>query len=123
MVGLWAQLLRVPYAMLAPIIVLFCCVGVYSIRNTVFDIYVMGIFGVIGYILRKVNLEPGPMILAFVLGPILERAVRQALLISAGSPLIFFTRPISGTLMGCLILFFVIQAFFTLRKRKKGPNQ
>jgi putative tricarboxylic transport membrane protein len=118
MVGLWVQLLRVPYSILAPIIVLFCCVGVYSIRNTVFDIYVMGIFGVIGYILRKVNLEPGPMILAFVLGPILERAIRQALLMSAGSPLIFFTRPISGALMGLLILFIVLQAFFSLRKKK-----
>ena len=123
MVGLWVQLLRVPYAILAPIIVLFCCVGVYSIRNTVFDIYVMGIFGVLGYILRKVRLEPGPMILAFVLGPIMERAVRQALLISAGSPLIFFTRPISGTLMGGLILFFVIQVFFTLRNKEKREVQ
>jgi putative tricarboxylic transport membrane protein len=118
MVGLWVQLLRIPYSILAPIVVLFCCVGVYSIRNTVFDIYVMGIFGVIGYILRKVNLEPGPMILAFVLGPILERAIRQALLISAGSPLIFFTRPISGALMGLLMLFIVLQIFLTLRKKK-----
>ena len=122
MVGLWVQLLRVPYSILAPIIVLFCCVGVYSIRNTVFDIYVMGIFGVIGYILRKVNLDPGPMILAFVLGPILERAIRQALLISAGSPLIFFTRPISGTLMGFLILFLVIQVYFSRRKKKTGEK-
>jgi putative tricarboxylic transport membrane protein len=118
MVGVWVQLLRVPYSILAPIVVLFCCVGVYSIRNTVFDIYVMGIFGVIGYLLRKVNLEPGPMILAFVLGPILERAIRQALLISAGSPLIFFTRPISGALMGLLIFFIVLQVFFSLRKKK-----
>jgi putative tricarboxylic transport membrane protein len=118
MVGLWVQLLRIPYSILAPIVVLFCCVGVYSIRNTVFDIYVMGIFGVIGYILRKVNLEPGPMILAFVLGPILERAIRQALLISAGSPLIFFTRPISGALMGLLMLFIVLQIFLTLRTKK-----
>jgi putative tricarboxylic transport membrane protein len=119
MVGIWVQLLRVPYSILAPIVVLFCCVGVYSIRNTIFDIYVMGIFGVIGYILRKVNLEPGPMILAFVLGPILERAIRQALLISAGSPLIFFTRPISGALMGMLILFIALQIFFSIRKKKR----
>ena len=118
MVGIWVQLLRVPYSILAPIVVLFCCVGVYSIRNTVFDIYVMGIFGVIGYILRKVNLEPGPLILAFVLGPILERAIRQALLISAGSPLIFFTRPISGALMGMLIFFIVLQVFLSVRKKK-----
>ena len=122
LVGLWVQLLRVPYSILAPIIVLFCCVGVYSIRNTVFDIYVMGIFGVIGYILRKVSLDPGPMILAFVLGPILERSIRQALLISAGSPLIFFTRPISGTLMGFLILFMVIQVYFSMRKKKPSEN-
>ncbi len=121
MVGIWVQLLRVPYAILAPIIVLFCCVGVYSIRNTVFDIYVMGIFGVIGYILRKVNLEPGPMILAFVLGPILERAIRQALLISAGSPFIFFTRPISGALMGMLVFFILLQVFWTLRKKGRNP--
>lgn len=118
MVGIWVQLLRVPYSILAPIVVLFCCVGVYSIRNTVFDIYVMGIFGAIKYILRKVNLEPAPMILAFVLGPILERAIRQALLISAGSPLIFFTRPISGALMGLLFFFIVLQIFWSLRKKK-----
>src|SRR5512143_4017270 len=122
MVGLWVQLLRVPYAILAPIIVLFCSVGVFSVRNTVFDIWVMGIFGIIGYLLRKVNLEPGPMILAFVLGPILERAIRQALLISAGSPLIFFTRPISGAMMRVLLLFILVQIIVTLRKRwSTGP--
>ncbi len=116
MVGIWVQLLRVPYAILAPIIVLFCCIGVYSIRNTVFDIWVMGIFGVIGYLFRKVDMEPGPLILAFVLGPILERSLRQALLISAGSPLIFFTRPISGALMGFLLVFILIQVIMALQK-------
>jgi putative tricarboxylic transport membrane protein len=116
MVGIWVQLLRVPYAILAPIIVLFCCIGVYSIRNTVFDIWVMGIFGMIGYLFRKVDMEPGPLILAFVLGPILERSLRQALLISAGSPLIFFTRPISGALMGFLLVFILIQVIMALRK-------
>jgi putative tricarboxylic transport membrane protein len=118
MVGIWVQLLRVPYAILAPIIVLFCCIGVYSIRNTVFDIWVMGIFGVIGYLFRKVDMEPGPLILAFVLGPILERSLRQALLISAGSPLIFFTRPISGALMGFLLVFILIQVIMALRKMR-----
>jgi putative tricarboxylic transport membrane protein len=121
MVGLWVQLLRVPYAILAPIIVLFCCVGVFSVRNSVFDIWVMGVFGLIGYLFRKVGLEPGPLILAFVLGPILERSLRQALLISAGSPLIFFQRPISGVLMSCLVLFILIQAVVSFRK--KPPKQ
>jgi putative tricarboxylic transport membrane protein len=120
MVGIWVQLLRVPYKILAPIIVLFCCVGVFSVRNSVFDIWVMGIFGVLGYIFRKVGLEPGPMILAFVLGPILERSLRQALLISAGSPAIFFTRPISGALMGCLILFLGLQVYMNMRQQKKA---
>jgi putative tricarboxylic transport membrane protein len=122
MVGIWVQLLRVPYAILAPIIVLFCCIGVYSVRNTVFDIWVMGIFGVLGYLFRKFGFEPGPMILAFVLGPLLERSLRQALLISAGSPWIFFKRPISGTLMGFLLLFILFQIAILIRKswKKKG---
>lgn len=117
LVGIWVQLLRVPYAILAPIIVLFCCIGVYSIRNTVFDIWVMGIFGVIGYFFRKVDLEPGPLILAFVMGPILERALRQSLLLSAGSPLIFFKRPIAGSLIGFLVLFILFQMVMTVRKK------
>ena len=119
MVGMWVQLLRVPYAILAPIIVLFCCVGVYSVRNTVFDIWVMGIFGVIGYLFRKVDLEPGPLILAFVLGPILERSLRQALLLSAGSPFIFFKRPISGTIMGFLLIFIAFQILARFRRRRR----
>jgi putative tricarboxylic transport membrane protein len=119
MVGMWVQLLRVPYAILAPIIVLFCCVGVYSVRNTVFDIWVMGIFGIIGYLFRKVSLEPGPLILAFVLGPILERSLRQALLISAGSPFIFFKRPISGTIMGFLLIFIVFHIFARFHRKRK----
>jgi len=119
MVGLWVQLLRVPYSILAPVIVLFCCVGVFSVRNSVFDIWVMGVFGVIGYIFRKVGLEPGPLILAFVLGPILERSIRQALLMSAGSPAIFFTRPISGTLMIGLMLFIAFQVFRNVRKQRQ----
>ena len=120
LVGIWVQLLRVPYAILAPIIVLFCCIGVYSIRNTVFDIWIMGIFGVIGYLFRKVNLDPGPLILAFVLGRILEPALRQSLLMSAGSPFIFFQRPISGALMGFLMFFILLQIVVTVWRRSRG---
>lgn len=123
LVGMWVQLLRVPYAILAPIIVLFCCIGVYSIRNTVFDIYVMGIFGVIGYLFRKVDLQPGPLILAFVLGRIMEPALRQSLLMSAGSPWIFFQRPISGTLMTFLILFILFQIVRIAWKTRENKNR
>jgi putative tricarboxylic transport membrane protein len=122
LVGMWVQLLRVPYAILAPIIVLFCCIGVYSIRNTVFDIYVMGVFGVIGYLFRKVDLQPGPLILAFVLGRIMEPALRQSLLMSAGSPWIFFQRPISGTLMTFLILFILFQIVRMAWKSRKNKG-
>jgi putative tricarboxylic transport membrane protein len=122
LVGLWVQLLRVPYAILAPVIVLFCCVGVYSARNSVFDIWVMGVFGVIGYFLRKLDFEPGPMILAFVLGPILENGLRQSLLMSAGSPLIFVARPISGSLIAILVLFILAQGVFRLAWKKPGAG-
>jgi putative tricarboxylic transport membrane protein len=122
LVGVWVQLLRVPYSILAPVIVLFCCVGVYSARNSAFDIWVMGVFGIIGYFLRKLEFEPGPMILAFVLGPILENGLRQSLLMSAGSPLIFVTRPISGSLVAVLVLFILIQAAFRLAWKKPGAS-
>jgi len=120
LVGVWVQLLRVPYSILAPVIVLFCCVGVYSARNSAFDIWVMGVFGVIGYFLRKLDFEAGPMILAFVLGPILENGLRQSLLMSAGSPLIFITRPISGSLIAILVLFILTQVVYRLTWKKPG---
>ncbi len=120
LVGVWVQLLRVPYSILAPVIVLFCCVGVYSSRNSAFDIWVMGVFGVIGYFLRKLEFEPGPMILAFVLGPILENGLRQSLLMSAGSPLIFISRPISGSLIAILVLFILTQVVLRLAWKKPG---
>jgi len=120
LVGVWVQFLRVPYSILAPVIMLFCCVGVYSARNSTFDIWVMGIFGVIGYFFRKLEFEPGPMILAFVLGPILENGLRQSLLMSGGSPLIFVTRPISGSLIAVLVLFIIIQAILRLAWKKTG---
>jgi len=120
LVGVWVQLLRVPYSILAPVIVLFCCVGVYSSRNSAFDIWVMGVFGVIGYFLRKLDFEAGPMILAFVLGPILENGLRQSLLMSAGSPLIFITRPISGSLIAILVFFILTQVVYRLTWKKPG---
>jgi putative tricarboxylic transport membrane protein len=120
LVGVWVQLLRVPYSILAPVIVLFCCVGVYSARNSAFDIWVMGVFGVIGYFLRKLDFEAGPMILAFVLGPILENGLRQSLLMSAGSPFIFITRPISGSLIAILVLFILTQVVYRLTWKKPG---
>jgi putative tricarboxylic transport membrane protein len=107
LVGLWAQLLRVPYAFLAPLVGVLTLVGVYSVNNSVFDIWVMLFFGVFGYIARKLDFEPGPLLLAFVLGPIMERSLRQALLMSSGSFAIFVTHPISAALLGIGVLFVV----------------
>lgn len=99
LIPLWVKLLKVPYRILFPLIILFCLIGAYSINNTVFDIYAMIFFGVVGYILRKLEYEFAPLILAFVLGPMIETAFRQSLLMSDGSLLIFMQRPISAVCM------------------------
>ena len=105
LVGMWAQLLRVPYAYLAPLVAVLTLVGVYSVNNSTFDIWLMIWMGLLGYLARKLKFDLGPLLLAFVLGPIMERSLRQALLMSAGSFGIFFTRPISALLMGAAVLF------------------
>jgi putative tricarboxylic transport membrane protein len=87
LVGIWVKLLKLRYSLLFPLILFFCLIGVYSTENNVLDIFVMMIFGVVGYLMRKFEYEPAPLILALVLGPIMERAFRQSLIISSGSPL------------------------------------
>ena len=117
LVGLWVQMLRVPYGILAPVIVLFTTVGVYSVQNQIFDVYSMLFFALVGYGIRKLKFDPAPLPLAFVLGPMVERSLRQSLLISGGDPTIFVNRPISGTLIGIIVLLIVGQAFLSLRKK------
>jgi putative tricarboxylic transport membrane protein len=120
LVGMWAQLLRVPYAFMAPLIMVLTLVGVYSVNNSVFDIWVMLIMGIFGYLARKLKFDLGPLLLAFVLGPIMERSLRQALLMSHGSFGIFFTRPISGALMATAILFVLYNLLTAWRKKQQG---
>jgi len=120
LVGMWAQLLRVPYAFMAPLIMVLTLVGVYSVNNSVFDIWVMLIMGIFGYLARKLKFDLGPLLLAFVLGPIMERSLRQALLMSHGSFGIFFTRPISGALMATAILFVLYNLLAAWRKKQQG---
>ncbi|MBN1104379.1 MAG: tripartite tricarboxylate transporter permease [Deltaproteobacteria bacterium] len=119
LVGLWVQLLRVPYGILAPVVVLFTTVGVYSVSNQTFDIYSMLFFALIGYLIRKLRFDPGPLPLAFVLGPILERSLRQSLLMSGGEVSIFFTRPISGGMIAVLLLFVAGQIALNAYRRRK----
>jgi putative tricarboxylic transport membrane protein len=104
MIGIWVQVLRVPYRILFPLILLFCLIGAYSVSHSTFDLYLMILFGAVGYLMRKFGYESAPLVLAFVLGPMLEQSLRQSLLISGGSFAIFVTRPISGLALGAALL-------------------
>ena len=117
LVGMWVQLLKVRYAILAPVICVICLLGVYSFQSSFFDVWVMLLFGVIGYLMRKLDFESGPLILAFVLGPIFELSVRQSFKLSGGSPGIFVTRPISAVLLAAAVL--VIIGYFSIAARRK----
>jgi putative tricarboxylic transport membrane protein len=107
LIGMWVQVLKVPYRILFPLILLFCLIGAYSVGNTVFDIYVMLVFGVLGYLMRKFGYEGAPLVLAFVLGPLLENNLRKSLILSQGEFSIFFVRPISAA---CLLLALLLLA-------------
>ena len=105
LVGLWVQVLRIPYRILFPLILLFCVVGAYSIDFRLFDVGVMLLAGLAGYMMKRFGYEPAVLVLAFVIGPILERSLRQSLLVSDGSFMIFITRPISAVaLLICAFL-------------------
>lgn len=121
LVGMWVQILRVPYRILFPLILLFCLIGVYSVNNSIVDIFVMVIFGVIGYLTRKTGYEPAPLILAVVLGPMFENAVRQSLIMSGGNFSIFFTKPISCGFV-LLAIFLLCSPLFLKSRLPRGGD-
>jgi putative tricarboxylic transport membrane protein len=104
LIGLWVRLIMVPYQLLYPAILVFCGIGVFSLNNSEFDIYLMGLFGLLGFVFVKLGCEPAPMLLAFILGRLMEEYLRRALLISRGDPMVFITRPISATLLALSVL-------------------
>ena len=104
MIGLWVRIIMVPYQLLYPAILVFCAIGVFSLNNSEFDIYLMALFGFLGYLFSKLGCEPAPMLLAFILGPLMEEYLRRALLISRGDPTVFLRRPISATLLAMAVL-------------------
>jgi putative tricarboxylic transport membrane protein len=118
LVGVWVTLLRVPYRLLFPAIVVFCCIGIYSINNSPTDVVIAALFGVVGYWLGKHDFEAAPMLLAYVLGPLMEENLRRAMLIARGDATVFFTRPISGVLIGTAIVLLIIAALPTIRARR-----
>jgi putative tricarboxylic transport membrane protein len=118
MIGLWVQVLKIPYHLLFPLIVLFCIIGTFSIAGSVFDLKLMLLFGVLGYLMKKFRYEGAPLILAYVLGPLMEQALRQSLLLSNGSFSIFVTRPISAVTLAIALFLLVSTIFPHLRKRR-----
>jgi putative tricarboxylic transport membrane protein len=118
LVGVWVSLLRVPYRLLFPAIIVFCCIGIYSINNSPTDVVISAVFGLVGYWMSKHEFEPAPLVLAFVLGPLMEENLRQAMLIARGDATVFITRPISGVLLAVAVFLLVVAILPTVRKRR-----
>ena len=118
LIGLWVKLLKVPYRLLFPAILLFCCIGVYSINNQPFDVLSTGAFGLLGYFLLKNGFEPAPMLIAFVLGKLMEEKLRQAMLISRGSLQVFIDRPLSASFLVIAALLLVFALLPAMRKKR-----
>ena len=120
LIGLWVQVLKVPYRTLFPLILLFCFIGAYSISANVFDLYVMLIFGLMGYVLRKNNYECAPVVLAFVLGPMMEKNLRQALILFDGNLSVFLTRPLSLASLVVSVLLLLSAVIPFVQKRRSA---
>jgi putative tricarboxylic transport membrane protein len=108
LIGLWVQILKVPYPILFPLILLFCLIGAYSLNTNTAEVGLMLFFGVLGYLMKKFKYDGAPLVLAMVLGPLMDNSLRQSLLMSGGSGTIFFTRPI------CLVIFAIVAIIFLL---------
>ncbi|CAB3741408.1 MULTISPECIES: tripartite tricarboxylate transporter permease [Achromobacter] len=119
LIGIWVKLLRVPYRMLFPAILVFCTIGVYSLNYNVFDIFMFAIFGVIGYVWSKLGCEGAPLLLGLVLGPMMEENFRRALLLSRGEFSTFVTRPLSATLLALAAILLVLVLLPALRKKRE----
>jgi putative tricarboxylic transport membrane protein len=119
LIGIWVRVLRIPYRILFPLILLFCLIGAYCISGNVFDIWVMIVFGLIGYVFRKAAYEPAPLVLAFVLGPMLEQNLRQALILSDGNAAVFVTHPISAVCLAITFFLLISSVFPYIQKRRR----
>jgi TctA family transporter len=119
LIGIWIKLLTVPYRILYPSILVFMAIGVFSLSNNPFDVFLMASFGLLGYICVKLECEPAPMILGFILGPLMEENLRRAMLLSRGDPLVFFQKPISASFLVVSIILLVIIALPNIRKKRE----
>ena len=123
LIGIWVKLLQVPYRLLYPAILLFCCIGVYSIQNSVFDVFLTALFGVLGWLFVKLECEPAPLLLGFILGPMMEENLRRAMLLSRGDPTVFVTRPISAVMLAMAVALLLIIVAPSIRKTREEAFQ
>jgi putative tricarboxylic transport membrane protein len=123
LIGLWIKLLTIPYRWLFPSIVLFCAIGVYSTNNNTWDIWMVALFGVIGYLFIKLGCEPAPLLLGLILGPMMEENLRRSLLLSRGDWSVLVTRPLSATLLGMAALMVLIVALPSIKRKREEAFQ
>jgi putative tricarboxylic transport membrane protein len=123
LVSLFVWVLRIPYAYLYPLIIMFCIIGVYEVNNSIVDVWIMLIMGILGYVLRKFEFDPAPLVLGLVIAPIMEQSLRQSLIMSNGNYLIFFGRPISAALLIISIGLLLLAAMSFILKRRDWRAQ
>jgi TctA family transporter len=123
LIGLWVKMISIPYHLLFPIIIVFCAIGVFSVNNSTFDVYAMALFGIVGYVFRKLDAEPAPLLLAFILGPMMEEFLRRTLLFSKGDPSVLMTRPISAVLLLLAVALLIAVILPSVRRKREEAFQ
>jgi putative tricarboxylic transport membrane protein len=119
LIGLWVRMITVPYHLLYPAIIVFCAIGVYSISNTIFDVYLMALFGLLGYVFRKFGCEATPLLLGFILGPPMEEHLRRALVLSEGRPDVLLREPVSACLLAVAAVLLASVLLPAIRKKRE----
>lgn len=122
LIGVWVRLLAVPYHLLFPVVLMFICLGTYSVNNSAFDVLLVMIFGALGVLMRKLAFPAAPLILGFVLGPMMEDNFRRAMLLSSGDFATFINRPISATILS-IAAFIMLWSFFSTLKARRALTQ
>jgi TctA family transporter len=123
LIGIWIKLLTVPYRFLYPAILCFCCIGLYSLNNNNFDVFMAAAFGVVGILFYKLGCEPAPLLLGFILGPMMEENLRRALLLSRGDWSTFMTRPLSATLLLAALAMIIVVMLPAIRNKRQEAFQ
>jgi TctA family transporter len=123
LIGIWIRILSVPYHLLYPAILVFCAIGVYTLGNAQFDVYLMALFGLLGYVFSKLGCEPAPMLLGFILGPLMEENFRRAMQLSRGDPMILVERPISAAMLALALLSLVAVLAPAVRRKREEAFQ